>query len=347
MIVIRYVLAFIVLSIIIIFHELGHFLLAKKNDIRVNEFCLGFGPTIWGFQRGETKFSIKALPFGGACVMEGEDDESSDERAFQKKSVWARISVVAAGPLFNFLMAFVFSIIVIGSIGYSRPVVSGVMNGYAAQQAGIQSGDEIIRLNHKHIHFYNEISMYSIFHAGEDVTVTYLRDGEKHTADLKPTYNQKAKRYLYGITGSTQNARPGVFETLQYSVYNLKYWIEYTYGSLKLLILHQVSLNDMSGPVGIVKAIGDSYAESSRSAGLFYGFLSLLNFSILISANLGVINLLPIPALDGGRLVFLVIEAIRGRRVRPEREAMVHFAGLLCMFGLMAVIMVNDVVKLF
>lgn len=344
--IIRYVLAFVVLSIIIIFHELGHFWLAKKNGIRVNEFSLGLGPTIVGFQHGETKFSIKALPFGGACMMEGEDGESNDDRSFQKKPVWARISVVAAGPIFNFILAFVFSVIIIGSVGVVKPVLSDVSPGYAAQEAGLQAGDEIIKMGNKHIFFYNEVSMYSIFHAGETTEVTYKRDGETKTAVLKPIYNEEEGRYLYGFIGAAEQVRVGPVKTIGYSALNVKFWIQYTYGSLKMLLTNQVSMNEMSGPVGIVKYMGDSYAES-RSAGIFYGFLTLLNFGILISANLGVINLLPLPALDGGRLVFLIIEAIRGKRVIPEREGMVHFVGIVCLFALMIFIMFNDVRNLF
>lgn len=340
--IIRYILAFVVLSVIIIFHELGHFLLAKKNGIRVNEFSLGLGPTIVGIQCGETKFSIKALPFGGACMMEGEDGESSDDRSFQKKSVWARISVVAAGPVFNFILAFVFSLVIIGSVGVVKPVLSDVTPGYAAEEAGLKAGDEIVRMGGKHIFFYSEVSMYSVFHAGETTEVTYRRDGEIQTAVLQPVYNEEEGRYLYGFVGAASQERLGPLQTIEYSALNVKFWIQYTYGSLRMLLTNQVSFNEMSGPVGIVKYMGDSYAES-RSAGLFYGFLTLLNFGILISANLGVINLLPLPALDGGRLVFLIIEAIRKKRVIPEREGMVHFVGIMCLFALMILILFNDV----
>lgn len=131
----KIVIAIIIFSIIIIFHELGHFWLAKANGIRVNEFCLGLGPTIVGYTKGETKYSLKLFPIGGACMMEGEDGESNDDRAFGKKSVWARISVVAAGPVFNFIMAFVFAVILICNIGYELPTLAGVSEGYAAEQA--------------------------------------------------------------------------------------------------------------------------------------------------------------------------------------------------------------------
>lgn len=343
--IIKYIIAILLFSAIILFHELGHFLLAKANGIRVNEFSLGLGPTIVGFTKGETKYSIKLLPFGGACMMEGEDSQSDDDRSFQKKSVWARISVVAAGPIFNFIMAFVLAVIILGNIGISTPTVAQVEDGYGAQTAGLQAGDEIIKMNHKHIHFFKEISMYTLFHAGETVEVTYERNGERHIVEVQPTYDEEQGRYRYGIDGSGEYTKVGPIKTLQYSVYEVKYWIQYTVGSLKMFLTRQVSVNDLSGPVGIVKTIGDTY-DMSKSDGAFYVWMNLLNLALLLSANLGVMNLLPIPALDGGRLVFLVIEAIRGKRVSEDKEGMVHFIGLLCLFGLMILIMFNDIRKL-
>ena len=340
--IIKYIIAILLFSAIILFHELGHFLLAKANGIRVNEFSLGLGPTIVGFTKGETKYSIKLLPFGGACMMEGEDSQSDDDRSFQKKSVWARISVVA---IFNFIMAFVLAVIILGNIGISTPTVAQVEDGYGAQTAGLQAGDEIIKMNHKHIHFFKEISMYTLFHAGETVEVTYERNGERHIVEVQPTYDEEQGRYRYGIDGSGEYTKVGPIKTLQYSVYEVKYWIQYTVGSLKMLLTRQVSVNDLSGPVGIVKTIGDTY-DMSKSDGAFYVWMNLLNLALLLSANLGVMNLLPIPALDGGRLVFLVIEAIRGKRVSEDKEGMVHFIGLLCLFGLMILIMFNDIRKL-
>ena len=344
--IIKYIIAILLFSAIILFHELGHFLLAKANGIRVNEFSLGLGPTIVGFTKGETKYSIKLLPFGGACMMEGEDSQSDDDRSFQKKSVWARISVVAAGPIFNFIMAFVLAVIILGNIGISTPTVAQVEDGYGAQTAGLQAGDEIIKMNHKHIHFFKEISMYTLFHAGETVEVTYERNGERHIVEVQPTYDEEQGRYRYGIDGSGEYTKVGPIKTLQYSVYEVKYWIQYTVGSLKMLLTRQVSVNDLSGPVGIVNMIGDTY-EQSIVYGIKTVVLSLLNFAIMLSANLGVMNLLPLPALDGGRLVFIVIEMIRRKKVPPEKEGMVHFAGLVLLMALMVIVMANDIKNIF
>ncbi len=341
-----YILGILLFCVIIIFHEMGHLMVAKRCGIKVNEFWLGFGPTIVGFTRGETKYCIKAIPFGGACVMEGEDEESEDPRAFPNKPVWQRICTVASGPLFNWLMAFAFSVIILASIGLVRPIVGETMEGYPAAEAGIQAGDEITKLNHKNIHFYDEVSMYTLVHAGETIDVTYVRDGEKQTTTITPQYDEESERYLLGIYWEGQYEKFGPARTLLYGIYNVKFWIQYTLRSLEMLVTNQASVRDLSGPVGIVQMVGET-VEASRSDGAFYVFLNVLNIGILLSANLGVLNLLPIPALDGGRLLFLVIEAIRGKRVDPNREGMVNMIGMVCLFALMAFVMVNDVVKLF
>lgn len=344
----KIIVALIIFSIIILFHELGHFLLAKKNGIKVNEFSLGLGPTIIGIRRGETLYSIKLLPFGGACMMEGEDGESSDNGAFNSKSVWARISVVAAGPIFNFIMAFIFSFIIVCATGYDAPVLSGVSEGYAAEDAGLMEGDTIVKMGNKRIHFYREISTYGMYHEGESVEVTYERDGEEYVTVLTPKYDEELGRYLYGFIGSSVRTKDtnNIFVLAKYSIHEVGYWIYSTIGGLGMMISGGVSVNDVSGPVGIVNVIGDSY-EQSVSYGVIQTFLQMLYICVFLSANLGVMNLLPIPALDGGRLVFLIIEAIRGKKINPEKEGMVHLVGMMLLFGLMIVVMFNDIRKLF
>lgn len=340
------VFAIIIFSILVLFHELGHFLLAKANGIRVNEFCLGLGPTIIGFTKGETKYSLKLLPFGGACMMEGEDESSDDDRAFNKKSVWARMSVVAAGPIFNFIMAFVFAMVIIAIAGYDAPKLSGVIEGYAAEAAGLQEGDVIVKMDNKNIHFYRDISSFAFFHEGETVEVVYERDGERIKTELTPIYSEEDGRYLYGFVGSARE-KANVLEVVKYGFYELGYWISTTLDSLKMLITGGVSVNELSGPVGIVGSIAEGTETAQQEGGMLSAFLTILNWAILLSANLGVMNLLPIPALDGGRLVFLVIEAIRKKPMDPNKEGFVHMIGLLLLFGLMFVVMANDIRKIF
>ena len=372
----KILLALIIFSLIIIIHELGHFLLAKRGGIRVNEFSLGMGPRILSKQIGETRYSLKLLPFGGSCMMEGEDGGYSletdapkggplvradyvdtltgekekqrqevlfrgiPEDSFAAKSVWTRISVVAAGPIFNFILAFILSLIVIGSIGYDAPVVAALTEGYPAAEAGMQPGDRIVKMNNTRIHVYREVSMYVQMNQGKTVELTYERGGECYTVVLEPKQSESGMYYL-GFRGSGVRTKGNVFKTIGYSVYEVKYWISTTIKSLGMLISGSVGAEDISGPVGIVNAIGDTY-ESSRSDGAFYVWLNMLYISILLTANLGVMNLLPLPALDGGRLVFLFLEAIRGKGIDPEKEGMVHFVGLMVLMALMVFVMFND-----
>lgn len=279
-------------------------------------------------------------------MMEGEDEDSEDDRAFNKKSVWARMAVVFAGPAFNFILAFLLAIVVIAVAGFDRPVVADVMEGYPAEQAGLQAGDVITELNGKNIHLYREVSIYTYLHSKENIEVEYQRDGETYTCTMTPQYDEESERYLFGIYGNSQRERGNVLQVIQYSFYEVKYWISTTLESLKMLVTGQVSFNELSGPVGIVKSIGDTY-DAVKPGGFLLIFLNLMNYSIMLSANLGVMNLLPLPALDGGRLFFLIIEAIRGKRINPEREGMVHFAGLMLLMLLMVVVMFNDIRKLF
>lgn len=340
------VIAILLFSLIILFHELGHFLLAKLNGVQVNEFCLGLGPSIIGFRKGETYYSLKLFPFGGACMMEGEDEESDSGRAFGKKSVWQRFSIVFAGPLFNFILAWFFSLIILGAAGIDYPTVYRIQPSSPAQQAGIQDGDTILKLGGKRIHFYREISMYTYFHEGEETAVTWEHDGETYSATVTPHLDEASGRYLFGFQGSYGRQRAGALEVFKNSFFEIKYWISTTLQSLGKLVTGHLNMNDLSGPVGIVKTIGDTYTQS-RTDGAFYVFLNMLNMAILLSANLGVMNLLPLPALDGGRLVFFLIEAVRGRRIDPQKEGMVHYVGLILLMVFMVVIMGNDIRKLF
>ena len=340
------VIAILLFSFIILFHELGHFLLAKANGIRVDEFSLGLGPTLIGKQIGDTFFCIKLLPFGGA-YMTGEDDtDDMSEGSFNSKSVWARISVIAAGPVFNLLLAWIFCVILIGATGYQSTEITDVLDGYSAQEQGMQPGDVIREINGRNVHIWDDVRLYTVTHP-EDTPyeIVYERDGEKYTAMIEPRQLEGDAAPLLGVT-SENFERPGILGSMQYGVYKMKYWINYALDSLRMLITGQVGIQDMSGPVGIVNVVDDVY-QSSVPAGAAAVVLNLMNFGTFLSANLGVVNLLPIPALDGGRLIFLIVEAIRRRRIPPEKEGMVHFAGFALLMVLMVVVMYNDIMKLF
>lgn len=334
------ILALLLFSFIVIVHELGHFLLAKKNGINVSEFSLGMGPRIISKQIGETRYSWKLLPLGGSCMMGEDEVDDMSEGSFNSKSVWARMSVIAAGPIFNFILAFILSTILVFWVGYDAPVVGKLTPGFPAQEAGIQPGDTIVKMNQKPINIWREVAIYNQFHQGQSIDVTYERDGKQYTATVVPAKDETG-RYIMGVLGSG-NTKAGFFKSLQYGVYEVKYWICTTMEGLKQLVTGAVGIEQMSGPVGIVNFVGDTYEQSAPN-GWEVVVGNLMNIAILLTANLGVMNLLPIPALDGGRLVFLVIEAIRRKRIPPEKEGMVHFAGFVLLMLLMVVIMFNDI----
>lgn len=339
-----YILALIIFSAIVIFHEFGHFLLAKWNGIEVIEFSLGMGPRLLSHVWGDTRYSLKLLPIGGSCQMVGEEEASDSEGAFGNKSVWARIAVVAAGPVFNFILAWVLALIIVGSVGYDNTMVD-IIPDSAAAEAGMEDGDQIISINGSRTWLYREVSLYSSLHQGQTATVVFERNGEEQTVVLTPKQSDTGA-YLYGFSRTVQREKGGALETVGYSCAEIRYWLKATVESLKMLIGGQVGLEEMSGPVGIVSTIGDTYKES-RVDGWYYVTMNMIMIAIFLSVNLGVMNLLPIPALDGGRLVFLILEAIRGKAIPQEKESMVHFTGFVLLMGLMAVILFSDLHKLF
>ena len=345
------ILFLVIFGIVVISHEFGHFIIGKKNGIRVVEFAVGMGPTLFSFTKGETKYSLKLLPLGGACMFDGEDgvaaeDGVQDEHSFLSANVWARISTVFAGPLFNFLLAFVFSLIIVAFTGTDRPIVQELMENSAAGEAGIQVGDEIISINGERIHLYREVSLISALNKGQTMDIVIKRDGEKHEVALTPRYSEEDGRYYIGLVGAGEYMKCNPAQVFQYGWYEVKYWVKATYKSLLMLLQGQATKDDVSGPIGIAQFVGDTY-EEVKPYGISSIIFTMMNIVILLSVNLGIMNLLPLPALDGGRLVFMFIEVIRGKPISPEKEGMVHFAGLVVFMILMVFIMYNDIARIF
>lgn len=398
--------AILVFGVIILFHEFGHFLFAKLGGICVLEFSLGMGPRLFSFKRGDTRYSLKLLPFGGSCMMLGEDEDpedmeeraeknirkkslalseeeetegeytqsdeelqirengSEDERnqeppirfapdgtpvkglAFHEASVFARFLTIAAGPVFNFILALVCGIAVVAYAGCQPAEIIKVQEGSPAAEAGLQPGDVITRLNGKKIHLYQEVVMQNTFHPGEPVKLEYERSGQTYTASLTPAYSEETGGYLMGISGGASKPSSSIFETIRYSVYEFRYMVNLTFKSLQMLLTGQVSTKDVAGPVGIVVMI-DKTVEASSAYGILNVLINLANMCLILSANLGIMNLLPIPALDGGRLVFILLEAVRGKPVDPEKEGMIHMAGMAVLMVLMVMILFNDIMNLF
>lgn len=338
------VIAILIFGIIIIVHELGHFSVAKKNGICVDEFCIGLGPTLFGKQVGETYYSIKLLPFGGACMM-GEDEDRPEADAFGNKSVWARMAVIFAGPFFNFIFALILAVIMVGISGADLPNVAKVTENSPALESGIKSGDQVVKVNGKRIYNNRELSYYFILdYKGGQVPITVRRDGQERDLSVTPQYNKDAKRYMIGIQWEGyQKLNP--LKTIEYGFHEVGFQIRVTVKSVVKLVTGQLTLKDLSGPVGIVKQVGDTYNQAAT-----HGFIvllsTMLSIAVLISANLGVMNLLPLPALDGGRLCFLIIEAIRKKPVSRNVEATIHTVGLFLLLGLMIFVMFQDIYKI-
>ena len=344
----KIVVAILLFCVIIIVHELGHFLLAKMNGIAVRGFSIGFGPSLLSYTKNGTKYALNLIPFGGACIFDDEDPENISESSFLNASVWARIAVIAAGPVFNFILAFIMSLFLVGSLGYDPAVLVEIQKGSPAEAAGLEAGDVILKMNHENIKLYREITMYSFLNQNKPVELTYERDGQKYQTTLTQQYDEETKRYYYGFLGNTSGRYTDgtPLDVIKYSVYEVRFWIKSTIKSLGMLIQGQVSKDNVMGPIGITQMVGDVY-EDAAPAGISAIVLSMMDIAILISANLGVMNLLPIPALDGGRLMFLIIEAIRRKPIDREKEGMVHFVGFALLMVLMVFILYNDIMRLF
>lgn len=326
----------IIICVLVLVHEFGHFIVAKKSGVLVEEFSLGMGPRLLGWQWGETEYSLRLLPIGGYVKMPGEDGESDDPRAFCNKSVWVRMAVTFAGPLMNLVIAVLFFLVAFMYFG--TPATNGLIGTVAenspAATAGLQSGDVITELNGQAVGSWTDVTAYMAnVQVGEEVTVGYERDGAAHTVALTTMANDEG-RALLGVTQGIRKAdfvtslKLGFATTVSFTVMIIQSLADMVTGAAAV---------DVAGPVGMVSMVGE-YAD----VGLMYLFL----FAGMLSVNLGVMNLLPIPALDGARLVFLIIEALRGKPIDRDREAMVHMVGFVLLMTLMLVITYFDINKL-
>lgn len=342
----------IIFSVIVVSHEFGHYAVARRNGIRVNEFDIGMGPVLYRKKGKETDLCIRLLPIGGACIFDGldgldeEDGHKLDEHSFPNAPVFGRIAAVLAGPMANFILGLVFSFILVAFTGTDLPVIREVIPDSAAMEAGLQSGDLITKINGESIHIYREVTLVSMMNYGEPLKITVKRNGEKLTVNLVPRYDEKDNRYYIGIRGSGEYLKCNPLQVFQYGFYETAYWLKATYKSLGLIFRGHFSKDDVAGPVGVVKVVDDTYTETAP-----YGpaavILTFLSLSTLLTVNLGVINLLPLPALDGGRLLFLLLEAVRGKAIPPEKEGMVHLAGFAVLMFVMILVLFNDISRFF
>ena len=335
----------LLLGILIAVHEFGHFIAARISGIEVMEFAIGMGPKIFGWTgKSGTKFSLRAIPLGGFCAFYGEDDvegkTKDDPRAYSKQSVWKRLFTVAMGPMMNFVLAFIVSLGFYWSSGMMEvlPVIEEVAAGPAAV-AGMLPGDRIIAVDGVD---YASAPVTDIQAAlnknGAPVEVTVQRGEEQLTFSLTPEWNEEYQRHMIGITFA-QRTRALPFGTAVRASW--EYCADAgtaVFTALKGIFTDPEIRDQVSGPVGAVDVVAKAVKQD--------GFMAFISLLVLISVNLGIMNLLPIPGLDGSRIVFHLIEAVRGKPIKPEREALVHLIGMVFLFGLMIFFTFKDVLRL-
>ena len=373
----------IMFLVMISLHEFGHFITAKLMDFKILEYAIGFGPAIWKSKKSEIQYSLRIVPFGGYCKFEGEEEDSLDKRAFSNQAVWKRIIVVAAGGVFNVILGFILFLVIISQ---TSPMVTNrvdtvVENSYISD-AGLMSGDEIIRINGKKVNFYNDITLYTQeFTEDTECDLVIKRDGEKKTLSFKPTKSTSEYKYtdsgvevtgfINGVKTETDfyeydediikdEEKVGTEERVErliigfvpvkedVTIANIwgeawnqtRFVVKLVYNSLWQMITGKVGVEQMSGPVGIVKEVNTAVNSGSSS------WLYVLNLTALLTINLGVFNLLPVPALDGGRLFFMLIELITRKKIPPEKEGLVHSIGFMLLIALIIFISYNDIMKL-
>lgn len=340
-------------SLLVFLHELGHFLAAKAFNVQVNEFAMFMGPAIVKWRRGETLYSIRCIPIGGYCAMEGEDDDSDNPRSFGKAKWWKRIIILLAGVTMNFIAGLlIFAVICLPGKEVSAPVITHFTDCCVFNtEQGLQLGDEFLELDGEKIYVNSDINLILSLNQRKNHDVTVLRDGktlEFKNLEMAHTHKDSKGEYLhYGFQfGDLREA-------------NLWNKIVYTWNvtidnvrtvriSLQMLLTGKAGLKDLTGPVGIVQVATDA-AEASRTPR--EAFENVMYLGGFLAINLAVMNLLPIPALDGGRvvalLITLVIEKITKKKLNPKYEAYVHAAGMILLFGLMAVVFLKDIIMIF
>jgi len=339
--------AMLVFGVIIALHEFGHFAVAKLCGIKVNQFAIGMGPVIFKKQKGETEYSLRLFPIGGFCAMEGEDSGSHDPRAFNNKAVWQRMLVVLAGPIMNLILGFfliLFTTLLYGDVitlqiaDFTKDEAG--QSTSSSEASGLQIGDEILYMDGMRIFTDTDLS-YKLQNTESDtMTLVVRRDGEKITLDNVKFYNTatQGRQDFY-----VHAEKLTVFNLISYSFFDTISTARLIWISLRDLVTGKYGFHDLSGPVGIIGTIGEaaSYGETFKQH-----LTSVLSLSSFISVNVGIFNLLPIPALDGARFAFLLVEAIRRKPISPEREGMVHFVGMALLFLVMIAVTFQDIFNL-
>ena len=332
-------LALLMLGVLITVHEAGHFLAARLCGIEVQEFAMGMGPALISRKsRRGTKFSLRLLPIGGFCQFYGEDEDTGDGMGFNDYPVWKRALTVASGPLMNFVLAIVVIFVYLSAWGLPAVVPRVAELEMNAEAAGLMIGDEILFVNGVEVADTSTVTDAISGSEGKDVTLTVRRADETSDVVITPFFDEEAGRYRLGFTFAQERVRVALWQSLPFSVrYNLES-ATLIVDTLRKLVTTGEGAGDVTGPVGTVYVI----QEATQQGGMDI----FLEMAAMISVNLGVMNLLPIPGLDGSRLLFLLVEAVRRKPVKRELEGTIHFAGLVLLMGLMVVLVYKDVLTI-
>ena len=346
------VIAIIAFGVLIGIHEFGHFIAAKSLGVKVNEFSIGMGPAIFKRQKGETLYALRILPIGGYCAMEGEDEETDDPRCFSRQRGWKKIIILAAGSFMNFLLGLVLVLVIFSqAAGFNAPVISGFTenNPYEGENA-LQVGDEIYSVDGHRIYFTGNFSLYLSRNSSQVYDIVVIRDGERVELNdfaMKP-YEQADGSTAYGLSFSVVEANLG--NTLKYSWYTTIDFVRQVWLALSDLVGGLMGPADMAGVVGIVDMINDVGSETAQNEGVGIALMDIGYLVAFIAVNLAVMNMLPIPALDGGRVLFVLlnglIHLITRKRIPARYEGYVHTAGFVLLLGLMVVVMYNDISRI-
>ena len=346
--------AILLFSILIFVHELGHFAAAKLSGVQVNEFSMFMGPALWKKQIGETLYSVRLIPLGGFCAMEGEDSDTDSPRSFQKAAWWKRLIILVAGAAMNFLLGVILMIAVyMPAQQVVEPVIASFEEFSTVDGAqGLQVGDRILELDGERIYVQSDFSMILGLNPGDYHDLVVLRNGKQvaipdlHMVKHEVVQEDGSTQMLYGMNFTLNKLT--FIGKIRHAWLQCLDTVRMVRLSLQMLFSGQAGLADMSGPVGIVQQMS-TVAQSSPTA--LDALLNMLYFGAFIAINLAVMNLLPIPALDGGRVVGLLItaavETVTRKKINPKYEGYLHGAGMVFLLGLMAVIMFKDIFVLF
>lgn len=326
----------IIFLLVILIHEFGHFIVAKMNGVSVLEFSIGMGPKLFQKESNGTLYSLRLLPVGGYCQLEGEDEENDSPNSLNNQSPFVRLKVILAGAIMNFILAFILLILLM-SVSRVSTEVSGVLEDSPAYSSGIQTGDKIVSINGKNVSDGEEL-LQGIKESQGDLDIGVIRDSRSKNIKVTPRLENNVRKIGVNFQEEYNIKNFSIIKGFKKGVITFLNLTGMLYKFLGMLITGQLGLGGVSGPVGVVKEIGNAAKT---------GVANLIFLLAYININLGVFNLLPIPALDGGRAIFILIEMIFGKKISQEKEGYIHMVGLILLLALIAVVTIKDVIKLF